>query len=119
MPSVASAAMASARPPLATAGATSEARTAAGRCFIHEATKPLRGRRSASSRPPARMPKVTAAMPSMVISASSDIGGPLAGFGHGAGEAPGKSTDDDVPVARNEPGGGDGDERRNDPGHEV
>src|SRR5690349_17362136 len=111
--------MASAGPPLATAGATSEASTAPGRCRIHEATKPVRGRRSASSRPPARMPKVTAAMPMMVMKASSDIGGPLPGFDYCAGKAADEAADDDVPVAGDQLRRSNGRQRRDDPGHEV
>src|SRR5688500_296424 len=104
-------------------GATSDASTAPGRCFIHEATKPVRGRRSASNRPPARVPKVTTAMPRMVTSTSGDIAHLLlravARLDNGAGEAAREATDNDVPVARNEPRGDDGGKRGDEPGHEV
>src|SRR5687768_12293830 len=103
-------------------GAMSETRTAAGMCFIQAATKPVRGRRSASRRPPARMEKVTSVMPMMVIRASSEIDTcpALPCLDDRPSEAAEQPADDDVPIAVGEqPGGGNGRQRGDQPGDEV
>src|SRR5215217_8212480 len=112
------AAMTSAGLPVTRAGATSEASTAPGICLSQWAAKPSRGRRLASSRPPALMAKLTSAMPRMATRASVLVSmtHPIC---HGAGEAADQAADQDVPAAGDQLGRDDGGERRDQPGHEI
>src|SRR5690606_40099092 len=115
---VAMAATTSAMLPVTRAGATRAASTAPGMCFSQAAAKPSRGRRSASNSPLALTAMVASAMPRMAMTASGEVY-TLADLQDGAGHAADDAADQNMPIAFDKMRGGDGGERRDQPGHEI
>src|SRR5215217_3854960 len=113
------AAMTSAGLPVTRAGATSEARTAPGICLSQDAAKPSRGRRLASSRPPAFTAKVTSAMPRMATRASGLVSNFAQPFRDGAGKTADNTADENIPAARDQLCRHDRCKRGHDPRDEI